>query len=88
MNPEIPTPPEDESGNTRQLWSGMDPDKRYRIKTRLGQGGMATVHKAFDRTLRRNVALKMLRKDRISKKGHTLHRFMEEAQVTSQIQHP
>jgi len=49
---------------------------------------MAKVHKAYDRILRRNVALKLIRDDRFEESVNSSRRFMEEAQITSQIQHP
>jgi len=48
---------------------------------------MASVHKAFDRALRRNVAIKSLRKDLLEEEGFG-ERFLEEAQITAQLQHP
>ena len=37
---------------------------RYHIIEPLGQGGMASVFKAFDTTLERNVAIKIIRTDK------------------------
>ena len=34
---------------------------RYHILEQIGQGGMATVYKAFDRQLERDVAVKIIR---------------------------
>lgn len=52
----------------------------------LGQGGMATVIEARDAMLRRDVAMKTMRG------GGTVERerlrFIEEAQITAQLQHP
>jgi len=67
--------------------SNQMPTSRYKKKALLGKGGMAQVFKAFDTALRRNVAIKVLKKQLESEMG-IVHRFIEEAQVTSQLQHP
>ncbi|MEW6743623.1 MAG: serine/threonine-protein kinase [Planctomycetota bacterium] len=61
---------------------------RYRRTVRLGEGGMAEVHKAFDRALRRHVAMKALKAEVLSSEEKTTDRFIEEAQITAQLQHP
>ncbi|MHC4941382.1 MAG: protein kinase domain-containing protein [Planctomycetota bacterium] len=70
------------------FWEKLEPLKRYRRKAMLGQGGMATVHKVYDRALRRNVALKTMHVERVSAQVDFTQRFIEEAQITAQIQHP
>lgn len=57
--------------------------ERYEVGESLGQGGMARVYKAFDRQLRRPVALKFL--DRIE--PETRRRFLREAQAQARVRH-
>jgi serine/threonine-protein kinase len=87
MSADNPTPPEGNAPSSRDFWARLDPEHRYRLKALLGRGGMAVVHKAFDRALRRNVALKIMEGGQARHEG-VVHRFIEEAQITSQIQHP
>ncbi len=63
-------------------------ENRYKFKKKLGEGGMAVVHKAYDNVLRRNVALKLLHPKLLRKQGGNIPRFIEEAQITAQIHHP
>jgi serine/threonine-protein kinase len=58
---------------------------RYRMVSRLGEGGMGEVYVAFDRDLRRELALKTVRDD--SDKPQ-IWRFLKEAQVLGQLGHP
>ena len=53
---------------------------RYRISDKLGSGGMSTVYCAFDETLEREVALKILHSD-ISSDPAALERFRREART-------
>jgi len=59
---------------------------RYTLREMLGKGGMGEVRTAFDRRMRREVALKQLHPRRINKA--MLARFLQEAQVTGQLEHP
>ena len=36
---------------------------RYRVEDEIGSGGMSTVYRAFDETLEREVAVKMMHSD-------------------------
>ena len=62
---------------------------RYHILESLGQGGMATVYKAFDTSLERNVAIKIIRPDvgEIDP-SNFLKRFQREARALAQLDHP
>jgi serine/threonine protein kinase len=58
---------------------------RFVIQRELGRGGMATVYEAWDPSLRRMVAVKVLVPTEEARRSN---RFQAEAQVTSQLQHP
>ncbi|HEU4387449.1 MAG TPA: serine/threonine-protein kinase, partial [Blastocatellia bacterium] len=60
---------------------------RYRIFALIGKGGMATVYLAEDTTLRRRVALKVLRPDLVYDDDR-LRRFDQEARAASALSHP
>ncbi len=67
-------------------------EPRYVLDGVLGRGGMGEVYHAFDVDLRRAVALKMM-SDEMGRPGDVEHgrrlgRFLEEAQVTAQLDHP
>ena len=63
---------------------------RYQVIEPLGQGGMATVYKAFDTSLERNVAIKIIRTDRKegTEQNEFLKRFQREARALAQLDHP
>jgi len=60
---------------------------RYRIRGAIGQGGMGIVYEGNDVDLGRDVALKVLR-DRHLDKPEFVRRFVEEARIGGQLQHP
>ncbi|MCO4768581.1 MAG: SUMF1/EgtB/PvdO family nonheme iron enzyme [Deltaproteobacteria bacterium] len=64
-----------------------DPDERYRVEGQLGAGGMGEVLAVHDHTLARRVAMKVA-SDRLQRDHQSLARFVEEAQVGAQLQHP
>jgi len=63
----------------------VEPDERYEVLGALGAGGMGEVRRVLDHGLRRNVAMKVaLHQDA----PEQVARFVEEAQVAAQLQHP
>jgi serine/threonine protein kinase len=60
---------------------------RYRLVELLGQGGMATVYRARDSQLERDVAVKVLRPE-YGADPDFLARFRHEAQAAASLKHP
>lgn len=60
---------------------------RYRLGPELGRGGVGRVLKASDVDLGRELALKVLLEEHVANPAMT-RRFVEEAQVAGQLQHP
>ena len=63
---------------------------RYHIVERLGEGGMATVYKAYDNRLERYVAIKVIRTDMFAPSvlEEVLKRFEREAKALARLAHP
>jgi serine/threonine-protein kinase len=59
----------------------------FRVLRRLGRGGMAEVYLAEQTQLKRNVAVKVLHKDRV-KDASYLKRFKTEAMAAGSLNHP
>jgi hypothetical protein len=64
-----------------------DPGGRYQILGEVGRGGVGVVYKGRDQDLGRDVAMKVLRDD-YADHPEILARFVEEAQIGGQLQHP
>jgi eukaryotic-like serine/threonine-protein kinase len=60
---------------------------RYELRDRLGRGGFATVYRAYDPALRREVALKALALD-LAEDPDMRRRFLAEAQALARLDHP
>ncbi len=61
-------------------------DSRYRLDAQIGSGGMSTVYRAFDTTLERQVAIKLMHRD-IATQSDQLERFRREARAVAQLNH-
>ncbi|WP_249019271.1 protein kinase [Conexibacter sp. S30A1] len=60
---------------------------RYRLESRIGSGGMAAVYRAYDETLARFVAVKLMHRE-FAGDSHQLERFRREARAVARISHP
>ncbi len=79
-------PAADEPGGTAHLEAGtmIGP---FRIIGVLGVGGMATVYQAYDSSLERDVALKVLPPEYLHEESFA-RRFRQEARVIARLEHP
>jgi len=59
----------------------------FELREEIGKGGMGVVFRALDRAMDRDVAVKILQ-DRYAPDSKTAARFVEEARITGQLQHP
>ena len=84
-------PPESVSQLLREvqppLHNLLPEGERYAAPELVGQGGMGAVMRVNDRRLRRTVAMKLIRDQGLHDRKAVL-RFLEEAQITGQLQHP
>ncbi|MBX3193237.1 MAG: protein kinase [Labilithrix sp.] len=61
---------------------------RYRLEAKLGSGGMGIVYRASDLTMKRSVAVKLIRGvDGVELDEEVAGRFLREAKNTARIQH-
>ena len=71
----------------RDIISQANKDTKYIVDKLIGQGGMGAVLGTIDQDIRRKVAMKVMlpenRSDTLK-----IRRFLEEAQVTGQLEHP
>jgi serine/threonine protein kinase len=78
----LPSSPSGDHTNFADLLAG-----RYRLGPELARGGMGVIHAARDEVLHRDVAVKLLQ-SRFSPDSTTAKRFVEEACIAGQLQHP
>ncbi|HEV3029056.1 MAG TPA: serine/threonine-protein kinase, partial [Planctomycetota bacterium] len=74
---------------SRMVLAGAGPPtlSRYTIHELLGEGAMAVVYRAEDRTLHRRVALKLLRES-LASSEEARARFLQEAHAAAGLSHP
>ena len=72
---------------SRKRGDASSTGSRYEIHGEIARGGIGVVLKGRDTDLGREVAIKILR-DRHGGKPEMLRRFVEEAQIGGQLQHP
>jgi serine/threonine-protein kinase len=66
---------------------GRTLDGRYAVQSRLAQGGMATVYRAWDNRLDRLVALKVIDPE-LARHPEYVARFIREAKAAARLSHP
>src|SRR6516225_8618986 len=59
----------------------------YELREEIGRGGMGAVYRALDVALCRDVAVKLL-SERFEPGSPLTQRFLSEARITGQLQHP
>ncbi len=59
----------------------------YRLVGEIARGGMGVVLRGRDQDLRREVAVKVLHSE-LARRSESVQRFVEEAQICGQLQHP
>ncbi len=62
-------------------------DNRFEIQKRIGEGGMGTIYQAWQRSIGREVALKMI-DGRVATDVTAAKRFLREARLASKLSHP
>jgi serine/threonine-protein kinase len=77
--------PPDDAGSSGFI--GREVGGRYRILTKLGEGGMGAVYRAEQISLKRTVALKVLRPE-LSADAGLVRRFNTEAELAAKLNHP
>ncbi len=65
----------------------VDATGRYELKDEIARGGMGVIVHSRDKELQRDLAIKLLLKSKADQPGASL-RFIEEAQIAGQLQHP
>jgi serine/threonine protein kinase len=59
----------------------------YQILEQIGEGGMATVYKAYQPSMDRNVAIKVL-PSQLAESAEFAKRFQQEARIIAKLEHP
>ncbi|MFH0899456.1 MAG: serine/threonine-protein kinase [Pseudomonadota bacterium] len=78
---------ENEEGTAPDPWIGRVIDSRYRVLSRIGQGGMGTVYAVEHQRMGKIAAMKVLRRD-LAGDRQVLRRFRREVEAVSRLNHP
>ncbi|NQZ59890.1 MAG: serine/threonine protein kinase, partial [Lentisphaeraceae bacterium] len=70
-----------------ETFGPQDHESNFVIEGTLGRGGMGTIYDAYDRNLRRKVAIKSISPEKAND-SLTRKYFTKEAQITGQLEHP
>lgn len=93
MNQSSPKPPRNSTSESKPLDSSAKAKTKYPniagydIQRTLGKGGMATVYLAVQKSFGRQVALKVMAPELVSKRDFAL-RFDQEAKMVASLSHP
>lgn len=81
--------PETETGSYARVREELVPRGRgsYRLVGEVARGGMGSILRAYDADLGRHVAVKILHPE-LARNPESVQRFVEEAQIGGQLQHP
>lgn len=82
-----PTPEPAATGSGETIDYAPEPGRRYTLTRLHATGGIGRVWLAYDGDLGREVALKELRPERSQDRGFS-DRFLHEARITGQLEHP
>lgn len=93
-----PTASEPDAGQSATVLSSVELTSRaegqdfptipgFHIVDEIGRGGMGVVYRARDTSIHRDVAIKVLQEEHDAE-SRSSTRFIEEAQITGQLQHP
>lgn len=66
---------------------GRTLDERFRLDERIGSGGMGAVYRAWQLSVGRPVAVKVIRSQAVADEA-AIKRFLREAQLASRLNHP
>jgi serine/threonine protein kinase len=61
--------------------------QKYVVEEKLAEGGMGVIYKVFDRSLERHLVMKVILSELLEDQTQ-LGRFIQEARVTGQLEHP
>ena len=81
----IPTSRIEAQASVGEVLSQRPGEEKYVVASEIARGGMGVILRAVDRDIRRDVAMKVLLSER---KDRSRERFVEEAQIAGQLEHP